>query len=238
MMRKYLWIFMVAIIFVNDIYAQELSKVVVFSKTAGYRHKSIEDGIASIIKLGKENQFEVQATEDADQLIAALDHCKVVIFLSTTEDVLNDAQQEKFKAFITHGGGFVGIHAAADTEYGWPWYGKMVGAYFESHPKQQDARIEVVNCKHQSTKFLGKEWNKFDEWYNYKDINPDIEVLMKLDEDSYEGGKNGKNHPIAWVHEFEGGRIFYTGLGHTKASYKNDIFLKHILGGIMYAMGK
>ncbi len=238
MMRQCLWILLVSGIFLNDIYAQELSKVVVFSKTAGFRHKSIEVGIASIVKLGKENNFSVQATENSDELIVALAHCKVVIFLNTTEDVLNDAQQEKFKSFIENGGGFVGIHAAADTEYQWLWYGKMIGAYFESHPKQQKARIEVINCKHESTKFLGKEWNKFDEWYNYKEINPNIEVLMKLDESSYEGGKNGKNHPIAWFHEYEGGKIFYTGLGHTKESYQDDTFLKHILGGIMYAMGK
>ncbi len=237
-MRKYLLVLLVSGIFLNDIYAQELYKVVVFSKTAGYRHESIELGIESIVKLGKENHFEVQATEDGDKLIAALADCQAVIFLSTTKDVLNDAQQEKFKSFIENGGGFVGIHAAADTEYQWPWYGKMIGAYFESHPKQQEARIEVINCKHPSTNFLGKEWKRFDEWYNYKNINPDIDVLMKLDESSYEGGKNGKNHPIAWIHEYEGGRIFYTGLGHTKESYQDDTFLKHILGGIMYAMGK
>jgi type 1 glutamine amidotransferase len=218
--------------------AQETSKVIVFSKTEGYRHKSIEEGIKSIIKLGKENQFLVQSTEDANELIAALSSCKVVIFLNTTGNVLNNAQQEKFKAFIKNGGGFVGVHAATDTEYEWPWYGKMIGAYFESHPKQQEAIIEIIETKHLSTDFLKKKRTKFDEWYNFKNINPDVTVLMNLDESSYKGGKNGKNHPIAWFHKYEGGNIFYTGLGHTEESYKDATFLKHLSGGILYAMGR
>jgi len=138
---------------------------------------------------------------------------------------------------MNNGGGFVGIHAAADTEYNWSWYGNMLGAYFESHPKKQEAKIDIVNTKHPSTYFLGNEWIKFDEWYNYKNINPAIDVLMTLDDSSYEGGKNGKDHPIAWTHEFEGGSVFYTGLGHTEESYRDTTFLRHVLGGIQYAMG-
>ena len=241
-MKKELQIFrlciLVGVFLLNDVYAQELPKVMVFSKTEGYRHQSIEDGIKSIVNLGKENQFLVQATEDANELISELNDCKVVVFLSTTGDVLNDSQQEKFKKFINNGGGFVGVHAAADTEYKWPWYGKMVGAYFESHPKQQEAVIEIINNKHPSTYFLEEKWIKFDEWYNYKDISLDIKVLMNLDEKSYTGGKNGENHPIAWYHEYKGGKIFYTGLGHTKESYSDATFLKHLLGGIQYALGK
>ncbi|HHC79098.1 MAG TPA: ThuA domain-containing protein [Flavobacteriia bacterium] len=226
----------ISILLLSNSYAQKLPKIIVFSKTQGYRHASIEDGIKSIATLGKENNFSVQATEDADELVSLLDSCKAVVFLSTTGDILNDAQQEKFKIFINNGGGFVGIHAAADTEYNWPWYGKMVGAYFESHPKRQQAKIKVVNHKHPATAFLGSEWLKFDEWYNYKEINPAIKVLMKLDESSYIGGKNGQNHPIAWYHKFDGGKVFYTGLGHTKASYQDATFLKHILGGIQYVI--
>ena len=242
-MKKYLLIsrfciLSIGVFLLNDVHAQKLSKVVVFSKTEGYRHQSIEKGIESIINLGKENHFLVQATEDADELISILKNCKAVIFLSTTGDVLDDEQQEKFKKFINNGGGFVGVHAAADTEYKWPWYGKMIGAYFESHPKQQEAIIDIINNKHPSTYFLEEKWTKFDEWYNYKDINLNIKVLMNLDEKSYTGGKNGKNHPIAWYHEYEGGKVFYTGLGHTKESYIDSVFLKHLLGGIQYAMGE
>lgn len=210
----------------------------VFSKTEGYRHDCIETGIKSIQKLGKENNFKVDMTEDSNVLISGLNNYDVIIFLNTTGDILANAQQEKFEKYIKKGGGFVGIHSAADTEYDWPWYGKLVGAYFLSHPKQQQATINVVNSEHLSTSFLGLKWSKFDEWYNYKNINTDINVLMKLDEKSYEGGKNGDNHPIAWYHKYEGGRVFYTGLGHTKKSYQDEKFLKHILGGINYAMGR
>ena len=132
----------------------------------------------------------------------------------------------------------MGVHAAADTEYEWPWYGKLVGAYFKSHPKQQKAKIEVVDRNHASTSHLEKTWMHFDEWYNYKDINPDIKVIMKLDESSYEGGENGEDHPIAWYHEFDGGRSFYTGLGHTDESYDDPLFRAHLLGGIKYCLGR
>jgi len=217
-------------------WAQNSKKVLVFSKTEGYRHKSIEDGIKSIKKLGKENNFIVEATENSDILVSNLEKYDAIIFLSTTGDILNDSQQMKFEKFISNGGGFVGIHAAADTEYDWPWYGKMVGAYFKSHPKQQDAIIKIVNHDHPATKFLDKTWKKYDEWYNYKNVNPQINVLMMLDENSYTGGENGENHPIAWFQEYKGGKIFYTGLGHTSESYVDTKFLNHILGGINYVL--
>ncbi|HEU4902692.1 MAG TPA: ThuA domain-containing protein, partial [Flavisolibacter sp.] len=157
----------------------------------------------------------------------------------TTQDVLNADQQVAFQRFIQAGGGFAGVHAAADTEYDWPWYNKLVGAYFLSHPRQQKAVIEVKDKSHISTSFLPDRWERFDEWYNYKSILPDLHVLATLDEKSYEGGQNGDNHPIAWYHEVDGGRAFYTGLGHTKESYTTDtLFLRHLLGGIQYAIGE
>ena len=122
----------------------------------------------------------------------------------------------------------MGVHAATDTEYEWPWYGELVGVYFKSHPKQQKAKIDVVDKNHPSTLHLNDTWMHFDEWYNYKNINPNIKVLMKLDESSYAGGENGDYHPIAWYHEFDGGRAFYTGLGHTNESYDNPNFRKHL----------
>ena len=222
----------------NIVCAQKSTTVVIFSKTEGYRHQSIEAGIASIKKLGEENHFLVIATENADELISYVKKCEVVVFLNTTENIFNEEQQKVFKKFITNGGGFVGIHSATDTEYDWPWYGKMIGAYFESHTDKQEATINIVNIQHAATNFLSSHWKKFDEWYNFKNISSHINVLMTLDETTYSGGLNGENHPISWFHEFEGGRIFYTGLGHTKESYSDEMFLKHILGGIFYAMGK
>ncbi|QNL52224.1 ThuA domain-containing protein [Olivibacter sp. SDN3] len=213
--------------------------VLVFSKTNGFRHDSIEKGTATIEALGRDNGFEVVHTEDSTLFTSDyLDKFKAVIFLSTTGDILNDAQQQAFENYIQQGGGFVGVHAAADTEYGWPWYNKLVGAWFLSHPKQQNATIDVLDKNHPSTKHLPDQWTRWDEWYNYKDINQETTVLMKLDENSYEGGENKGNHPIAWYHAYDGGRAFYTGLGHTKESYDEVDFQKHLLGGIKYAMGE
>lgn len=213
--------------------------VLVFSKTAGYRHESIPAGIAAVQKLGQENNFAVSATEDASDFTKEnLGKYRVVIFLNTTMDVLNDSQQGVFENFIRSGGGFVGIHAAADTEYEWNWYGKLVGAYFDGHPNNPNVREAVVQVKdnnHPSTKGLPENWERKDEWYNYKEINPDIHILCNLDESSYEGGTNGENHPIAWHHDFDGGRAFYTGGGHTVESFSEPLFLKHLLGGIQYA---
>ena len=235
--KKHLLLSLLLISFLTiDCNSQQIAKVLVFSKTEQFRHKSIETGIESIKKLGVENHFIVHATENADELIKNMYNYNALVFLSTSGNVLTDSQQTKFEQYIKKGGGYVGIHAAADTEYEWPWYGKMVGAYFVSHPKQQEATINVIDTNHLATSFLEKEWRLFEEWYNYKEFNPAIKVLMKLDENSYEGGENGENHPISWYHEYEGGKVFYTGLGHREETYKNPLFLKHILGGILYAM--
>jgi len=214
-------------------------QVLVFTATNGYRHKSIEKGVATLKELGKENGFQVLQTEDSLHFTTEnLKKYKLVVFLSTTMDVLGQEQETAFKSYINEGGSYLGIHAAADTEYEWPWYGKLVGAYFKSHPKQQQAKIDVVDRSHAATSHLEANWMHFDEWYNYKNINPDIQVIMKLDESSYTGGENGDNHPIAWYHEFDGGRAFYTGLGHTDESYDDPKFRKHLLGGINYCLGK
>ncbi|HEY5919216.1 MAG TPA: ThuA domain-containing protein, partial [Chryseolinea sp.] len=215
---------------------REKPRVLVFSSTKGYRHESIEAGKAAIITLGLQNNFEVDTTEDASLFNEEnLKRYRTVIFLSTTMDVLDVVQQADFKRFIEAGGGYVGIHAAADTEYEWPWYGKLVGAYFKSHPKTQQATVKKV--KPFGTNTTPDTWTRTDEWYNYKSISDDIEVIFALDETSYEGGENGDNHPIAWYHDFEGGRSFYTGLGHTKESYTDPVYLDHLLQGIKYALG-
>jgi cytochrome c len=215
---------------------QEKSRILVFSKTAGYRHASIPDGKKALMELGKKNGIEVDTTEDASKFNEDnLKQYNAIVFLSTTLDVLDPVQQADFKRFIEAGGGFVGIHAAADTEYEWPWYGKLVGAYFKSHPKTQEAKF-IKNQDFGKTN-LPDVWLRTDELYNYKNIDSSVNVILKLDESSYEGGENGKNHPIAWYHEYEGGRAFYTGLGHTNESYTDSLFLSHVLDGINYAIG-
>jgi len=213
-------------------------KALVFSKTAGYHHESIAAGNVAMVGLGQQHGFEVDTTIDAavfnDEKLARY---KVVIFLNTTLDVLDSAQQVAFEKYFRAGGGYVGIHAAADTEYDWPWYGKMVGGYFKSHPAIQEAVIHVADASHPSTKMLPKEWKVTDEWYNFKDLNPDTHVLCSLDESSYEGGENGENHPISWYHDFDGGRAWYTGRGHRIETFSEPLYLQHVWGGIQYAAG-
>ena len=231
--------FIVLGLFSTTLYANSF-RVLVFSKTEGFRHSSIPTGIAAITQLGQEYGFIVEATENAALFnFENLQKFEVIIFLSTTGDVLSIEQQNAFEQYIHNGGGFVGIHAASDTEYDWPWYGKLVGAYFDSHPEIQTATIQVTDQNHISTKHLSKFWERTDEWYNYnKNPRGQVHVLATLDESSYSGGNMENDHPIAWMHEFHGGRSWYTGGGHTEASYAEPDFLKHILGGILYASGK
>lgn len=224
----------------NDDMESENS-VLLFTKTEGWRHASIEAGAMAVKELGSENDFSVTWTEDsysfAEENLANYD---AVIFLNTTLDVLNDAQQDVFENYIQNGGGFVGMHAAADTEYDWQWYGDLVGGWFNSHPSDpnvRDATVLLVDGDHPATEHLPNEWNRADEWYNYKYFNEDTNTLLELDTDSYEGSEHPGDHPIAWYHEYDGGRAFYTGLGHTSESFSEEAYLQHILGGIRYAMG-
>ena len=213
-------------------------RVLVFSKTTGYRHSSIAAGKQAIKQLGKENEFDVDLTEDAGLFNDDnLKKYSAVIFLNTTGDVLNYKQEVAFERFIQSGGGFAGIHSATDTEYDWGWFGDLIGAWFDSHPEIQAASLNVVDSSHPSTRHLPAIWNRTDEWYNFKKLRSDVKVLLKIDEKSYKGGTMGDNHPMAWYHEYDGGRSFYTELGHTEESYSDSSYLKHILGGIQYAIG-
>ncbi|MCK0116256.1 ThuA domain-containing protein [Isoptericola sp. S6320L] len=221
--------------------AAEEFDLLVFSKTAGFRHGSIPAGIAAIQQLGTDNGFSVTATEDAGAFTSEnLEQYEAVLFLSTTGDVLDADQQAAFEAYIQGGGGYAGVHAASDTEYDWPWYGELVGAYFNSHPQNQDATIKVEDHVHESTAHLPARWERFDEWYNFRE-NPrdEVHVLASLDESSYSPGSGamGAEHPIAWCQAYDGGRSWYTGGGHTDASYAEPEFLQHLLGGIQTAAG-
>ena len=132
----------------------------------------------------------------------------------------------------------MGIHAAADTEYGWPWYGGLVGAYFRIHPEIQPAIVLVEDPSHPSTAVLPVAWPRTDEWYDFQ-TNPrgSASILLTLDEASYAGGTMGEDHPIAWYHAYDGGRAWYTAGGHTSESFEEPLFLHHLLGGILYAAG-
>jgi type 1 glutamine amidotransferase len=214
--------------------------VLVFSKTGGFRHDSIDEGIAAIDALGAAHQFQVDTTEDAAMFTdTQLASYQAVIFLNTTGEILDDGQQAAFERFIRAGGGFVGIHSATDTEYDWFWYHELVGAYFNSHPAIQPAAIDVVDRQHPSTRGLPLRWERTDEWYNFRSApGTDVTVLATLDETSYSGGAMGASHPIVWYHTYDGGRAWYTALGHTAESYAEPLFLDHLLGGIRWAAGE
>lgn len=180
-------------------------RILLFSKTAGFRHGSIPNAIAVIESLGVEHGFLVDQTEESafftDENLALYD---AVIWVMTTGDVLNDSEQAAFEQYIRSGGGYAGIHSASDTEFDWPWYGDLMGAFFQDHPKIQTATIQVEDGEHTSTAHLGATWIRNDEWYNYR-TNPraTTNILLALDESTYNGGKMG-DHPIAWYHEFDG----------------------------------
>lgn len=215
-------------------------RILLFSRTEGYRHAAIPAAIAAIRGLGSEEGFAVDSTEDAAMFSdIGLVPYAAVVFLMTTGDVLDESQQAAFERYIAAGGGYAGIHSASDTEYGWPWYGGLVGAYFANHPRgTQRATILVENRLHPSTADLPLQWQRTDEWYNFQ-TNPRarVQVLARLDETTYNGGTMGADHPIAWYHAYAGGRAWYTAGGHSSASYSEELFLAHILGGIRYAAG-
>src|SRR6266496_547582 len=172
-------------------------RALVFSKTTGFRHDSIPAGIAAIQQLGQQHNFTVDTTED-DTLFtdANLTRYDVVIFLSTTGDPLGtQAEKDAFQRYIEHGGGFVGVHAAADSGYTWSWYGGLVGAYFKQHPAIQPATVKVEDPAHPGTAGLPTKWIRTDEWYDYQtDPRAHVHVLTSLDETSYSGGTMGFDH--------------------------------------------
>lgn len=217
----------------------ENPKVLIFSMTAGYHHECIAVGNAAIRKLCNSHNIDVDTTTNPT-LFNDSDLAKysAIIFFNTTGDVLDAEQEAAFERYIQSGRGYVGVHAASDTEYEWNWYGKLAGAYFTSHPKIQEAKFIVEDADFVATNFLPNEWIRTDELYNLKMVNPNVNVILTIDERTYEGGTNGDYHPMSWYHEYDGGRAFYTALGHTNESYSEDFFMKHLLGGIQYAIGQ
>ena len=161
--------------------------MLIFSRTTGFRHDSIPAGIAAIRAM---SGFTVDATEDAQAFMTDnLRRYRVVVFLNTTGDVLDDAQEQAFESYVKGGGGYLGVHAAADTEYGWPFYGELVGAWFKEHGAVEPGRIEVVDRRHPATAQLGATWTRTDEWYSFR-TKPRAHILLRLDAD----------HPLAWCH--------------------------------------
>ncbi|MBX2882841.1 MAG: ThuA domain-containing protein [Granulosicoccus sp.] len=215
-------------------------RALLFSETRGFRHESIQHALDTVEELAMSAGIQSDRAGDSmgvftDENLARYD---AVVWVLTSGDVLDDAEQTVFERYIRAGGAYAGIHAASDTEYDWPWYGGLVGAYFANHPEIQSARQIVEDSAHPSTSHLGSTWVRTDEWYDYRS-NPrgQVNVLLRLDEQSYAGGGMGEDHPSAWYHEYEGGRSWYTGGGHTIESYSEPEFRIHLLGGLRYAVG-
>jgi len=241
-MKRFLWLSMsLCILLWSTAWSQTTRQILVFSKTEGFRHASIEAGKKALEKMGKEKGFSTTFSENSSIFQESeLKKFQAVIFLNTTGDVLNDKQQAAFERFIQAGGGYVGIHSATDTEYDWPWYGRLAGAYFLDHPNNpnvQKGNIIVQMKKHWATQGMPDSFEKTDEFYNYKNINPAIKVILTVDENSYSGGKNGSNHPMSWYHLYDGGRAFYTGMGHTDETFSEPLFMNHLWAGIQWASG-
>lgn len=231
----YVWIFMV----VSSINAQDIS-VLVFTKTVGFRHESIKSGKEMVKKIAKEKKWEVTFSEDSSIFNAKdLSKFDVLFFLNTVGDILNDEQQKAMKTFLTSGKGFVGTHAASDTELEWEWYVSMIGAAFAGHPKPQKAIVHIdKTLEHPAVEHLNEKEEFFDEWYNFKEPVADyVNVLARLDETSYKGKRMGMEHPITWYHYYDGARVFYTGLGHTVASYSDERLIEQVTKGIEWAAG-
>ena len=215
--------------------------VLLFSRTTGFRHDSIPTAITTLTGLGAANGYVAEATEDPAAFTTAnLARFHVVVFLMTTGDPVDAAGQAAFESWIGAGGGWVGVHSAADTEYDWPFYGQLVGAYFKQHPAIQQARVTIEVADHPATAGLPSPWTRTDEWYDFQ-TNPraTTTVLATIDESSYSGGMMGGDHPLVWAHATSGGgRAIYTAMGHTQESYADPLFRQHLVGAIRWAAAR
>ncbi|TDC45744.1 carbohydrate-binding protein [Jiangella ureilytica] len=217
----------------------------VFSRVTNFYHDSIPAGQALIEQLGEEHGFNVTISDDpANFTDETLAQYEVVIFNNTNSTpqagaLLNAGQRAAFERYIQAGGGYAGIHSASGTERDWEWYGELVGAFFLSHPPIQELEVEVDDTVHPSTSHLPQEWTRTEEPYDFV-TNPrgDVHVLASFDSTSYTGHRMGADHPISWCQNFDGGRSWYTGMGHAPSAFTDEpLFVQHLLGGIQWAAG-
>ena len=211
--------------------------LLVYTRTTDYRHDSIPAGVAALRALGG---FTADATEDPAAFEEPLDRYAAVVFLSTSGEVLTPAGRRRLAAYVEAGGGFVGVHAAACTEYGWPYYGELLGARFDRHPAFQPGRVVTEDHDHPATRHLPGVWEFTDEWYDFR-TDPraaGVRVLLRADESSYDGGGMGDGHPLAWCRRQGAGRVFYTALGHAAEAYGDPDFRVHLLGGVTWAAAR
>lgn len=209
------------------------AKVLIITETKGFRHESISSGRDMFEQYAEEWGITVTTSPESDVLLTEdVNGFSFIVLLSTTGDFLDDQEQEVLKQYVLSGGGILGIHAATDAEYDWPWYGTMLGARFENHPQIQEASCTKMGDAYNSG--MPQEWTRTDEWYNFRALEQGNNVLIYLDEHTYDGGTMGANHPISWYRQVGEGRVFYTGMGHTKETYGEPLFIQHIENAVSY----
>jgi type 1 glutamine amidotransferase len=216
----------------------DLPRVLIFTRTMKYRHRSIPAGVRALHELGN-GRWLVDHTEDPSVFTdERLRNYRAVVFLSTTGNVLDEAQQQAFQRYIEGGGGFVGVHAASDTEYDWPWFGALVGAWFRDHTAVIEADVHREDASDASTRMLPDVWRRTDEWYAFRsNPRPRVKVLARMNDGQMGASAMGGDHPIAWKHRIGAGRSWYTGMGHTIESFSEPLLLDHLRGGLEWAAG-
>lgn len=223
------------------------ASLLIYTAANGYVHQVTGPAAAALEEMGKKHNFTVTVSEDSTLFTPAiLEKFDAVVFLNCSGDILDDTQQEAFKTYMMSGGGFIGIHGATTAENDWDWYGWMVGRYFTAHPQIQTAVIRVAGPGHPSTWHLPERWIWTDEWYEFTPaMSEGLKVLLTVDESTYDASfTSGGNsytgmqpeHPVAWCQEWEGGRMFYTALGHLEGAWTDPFFLQHVYGGIWWVL--
>lgn len=214
--------------------------VLVFSATAGYRHASIGPGAAALAELAAGCGLSSLHTQDPRALRPeTLAGCAAVVLLSPTGEVLDDRARASLRGWVSDGGGLLGVHAATCAEFGWPYYGTLMGARFAGHPELQPADVLVRAHDHPATAHLPEVWRWTDEWYDFRSgpAGRGVRVLAEVDEASYEGGTMGSPHPVVWCRGVGRGRVLYTALGHLPEAYADPDFRGHLLGALRWVAG-
>ena len=210
--------------------------VLIFTKTRAFRHECIEPGVNAMQAYF--SKHGITSVHSEDSLMFTPEKLKsfdAIMFFQTTGNILDSMEQDAFVKYIRSGKGFIGVHSAADTEYDWPWFGELIGARFADHPDIQSGVLIRIDSAKIATAHLPARWTRIDEWYNFKQAPNNVHIELMADEATYTGGTMAGNHPMAWYHQFEGGRAYYTALGHTVESYQDTLVLEHLMKAVMWA---
>lgn len=240
------FVLLFCLLLASAVFSQKQFKALLITATQGWHHESLHYGVVALKDLAQKQEFTLDVFQNPKSFTDEnLKQYNVVIFLNTTGNVFDSAQQRVMERFVQSGKGFVGIHSASDTEYDWPWYTRLVGRMFRIHPPVQTARLQVKDESFPGLQAFanGALWT--DEWYDFgPEQSKGLQYILAVDESSYnpkaktpsvETTGMGAFHPVAWYQLFDGGRSFYTALGHLPANYSDAGFLQHLYAGIRWA---